>query len=104
MTVNASPFQARPAPHRIRPVARYAAPAALPTLDGYCMPRIADNGHGAPEHPRASQDRPPFGRTGIRERARMLDGPATIDDRPGTRFTLPMALPLHAIQQGDVLS
>ncbi len=37
-------------------------------------------------------------------RAHMLDGTVTIDNRPGTGFTITVALPLHAIQQGDVLS
>ncbi|KVF75853.1 histidine kinase [Burkholderia sp. FL-7-2-10-S1-D7] len=77
---------------------------ALKVEDGYCMLRIADNGHGAPEHPRDVQDRPSFGLIGIRERAHMLDGTVTIDNRPGAGFTITVALPLHAIQQGDVLS
>ncbi|RQR35064.1 PAS domain S-box protein [Burkholderia sp. Bp9143] len=78
---------------------------ALKMEDGYCMLRIADNGHGAPENPRGNvQDRPSFGLIGIRERAHMLDGTVTIDNRPGTGFTITVALPLHAIQQGDVHS
>ncbi|RQS46217.1 PAS domain S-box protein [Burkholderia sp. Bp8990] len=77
---------------------------ALKVEDGYCMLRIADNGHGAPEHARNEQDRPSFGLIGIRERAHMLDGTVTIDNRPGAGFTITVALPLHAIQQGDVLS
>ncbi|AIO44235.1 PAS domain S-box protein [Burkholderia cenocepacia] len=77
---------------------------ALKVEDGYCMLRIADNGHGAPEHARTVQDRPSFGLIGIRERAHMLEGTVTIDNRPGQGFTITVALPLHAIQQGDVLS
>ncbi|KUY85454.1 histidine kinase [Burkholderia territorii] len=77
---------------------------ALKVEDGYCMLRIADNGHGAPEHAGNVQDRPSFGLIGIRERAHMLEGTVTIDNRPGTGFTITVALPLHAIQQGDVLS
>ncbi|RQS14161.1 PAS domain S-box protein [Burkholderia sp. Bp8991] len=77
---------------------------ALKVEDGYCMLRIADNGHGAPEPTRNGQDRPSFGLIGIRERAHMLDGTVTIDNRPGAGFTITVALPLHAIQQGDVLS
>jgi len=77
---------------------------ALKVEDGYCMLRIADNGHGAPEHTRDVQERPSFGLIGIRERAHMLDGTVTIDNRPGAGFTITVALPLHAIQQGDVLS
>lgn len=34
----------------------------------------------------------------------MPDGTVTIDHRPGTGFTITVALPLHAIQQGDVPS
>ncbi|KUY90280.1 MULTISPECIES: PAS domain S-box protein [unclassified Burkholderia] len=77
---------------------------ALKVEDGYCMLRIADNGHGAPEHAGNVQDRPSFGLIGIRERAHMLEGTVTIDNRPGAGFTITVALPLHAIQQGDVLS
>ncbi|KWC85374.1 histidine kinase [Burkholderia cepacia] len=77
---------------------------ALKVEDGYCMLRIADNGHGAPEVACDERDRPSFGLIGIRERAHMLDGTVTIDNRPGTGFTITVALPLHAIQQGDVLS
>ncbi|SOT41348.1 PAS domain S-box protein [Burkholderia cenocepacia] len=77
---------------------------ALKVEDGYCMLRIADNGHGAPEHAGTVQDRPSFGLIGIRERAHMLEGTVTIDNRPGQGFTITVALPLHAIQQGDVLS
>lgn len=77
---------------------------ALKVEDGYCMLRIADNGHGATESARDEHDRPSFGLIGIRERAHMLDGTVTIDNRPGTGFTITVALPLHAIQQGDVLS
>ncbi|MDN7875018.1 PAS domain S-box protein [Burkholderia aenigmatica] len=77
---------------------------ALKVEDGYCVLRIADNGHGAPESARDERDRPSFGLIGIRERAHMLDGTVTIDNRPGTGFTITVALPLHAIQQGDVLS
>ncbi|MBR8285366.1 PAS domain S-box protein [Burkholderia cenocepacia] len=77
---------------------------ALKVEDGYCMLRIADNGHGAPEHTGTVQDRPSFGLIGIRERAHMLEGTVTIDNRPGQGFTITVALPLHAIQQGDVLS
>ncbi|WP_175761564.1 PAS domain S-box protein [Burkholderia anthina] len=75
----------------------------LKVEDGYCMLRIADNGHGAPENGHDAHDRPSFGLIGIRERAHMLDGTVTIDNRPGTGFTITVALPLHAIQQGDVL-
>ncbi|MGN7980097.1 sensor histidine kinase [Burkholderia sp. 22313] len=77
---------------------------ALKVEDGYCMLRIADNGHGAPENRHDVRDRPSFGLIGIRERAHMLDGTVTIDNRPGAGFTITVALPLHAIQQGDVLS
>ncbi|WP_175951901.1 PAS domain-containing sensor histidine kinase [Burkholderia sp. BCC0405] len=77
---------------------------ALKVEDGYCMLRIADNGHGAPESARDARDPPSFGLIGIRERAHMLDGTVTIDNRPGTGFTITVALPLHAIQQGDGLS
>ncbi|WP_396333421.1 PAS domain S-box protein [Burkholderia anthina] len=77
---------------------------ALKFDDGYCMLRIADNGHGAPDHRHDVPDRPSFGLIGIRERAHMLDGTVTIDNRPGAGFTITVALPLHAIQQGDVLS
>ncbi|KWN18164.1 histidine kinase [Burkholderia territorii] len=77
---------------------------ALKVEGGYCMLRIADNGHGAPVHAGNVQDRPSFGLIGIRERAHMLDGTVTIDNRPGAGFTITVALPLHAIQQGDVLS
>ncbi|WP_321923223.1 PAS domain S-box protein [Burkholderia sp. BCC1998] len=77
---------------------------ALKVEDGYCMLRIADNGHGAPEPARNGQDRPSFGLIGIRERAHMLDGTVTIDNRPGAGFTIIVALPLHAIQQGEVPS
>ncbi|RQS63274.1 PAS domain S-box protein [Burkholderia sp. Bp8984] len=77
---------------------------ALKVEDGYCMLRIADNGHGAPEPARNGQDRPSFGLIGIRERAHMLDGTVTIDNRPGAGFTITVALPLHAIQQGEVPS
>ncbi|KVZ55803.1 hypothetical protein WL18_23790, partial [Burkholderia ubonensis] len=72
--------------------------------DGYCMLRIADNGHGAPERPQAVRDHPSFGLIGIRERAHMLDGTVTIDSEPGNGFTITVALPLHAIQQSGVLS
>ncbi|KVT41263.1 histidine kinase [Burkholderia ubonensis] len=72
--------------------------------DGYCMLRIADNGHGAPETRLAARDRPSFGLIGIRERAHMLDGTVTIDSEPGKGFTITVALPLQAIQQGGVLS
>ncbi|MBM2770020.1 PAS domain S-box protein [Burkholderia anthina] len=77
---------------------------ALKIEDGYCMLRIADNGHGVPAPRRDAHDRPSFGLIGIRERAHMLDGTVTIDNRPGAGFTITVALPLHAIQQGDVLS
>ncbi|KWA18945.1 histidine kinase [Burkholderia territorii] len=77
---------------------------ALKVEDGYCMLRIADNGHGAPKHAGTVPDRPSFGLIGIRERAHMLEGTVTIDNRPGEGFTITVALPLHAIQQGDVLS
>lgn len=77
---------------------------ALKVEDGYCMLRIADNGHGAAETTHDERDRPSFGLIGIRERAHMLDGTVTIDNRPGTGFTITVALPLHTIQQGDVLS
>ncbi|WP_258398573.1 PAS domain S-box protein [Burkholderia multivorans] len=83
---------------------------ALKIEDGYCMLRIADNGHGAPDSGRDggagsdARDRPSFGLIGIRERAHMLDGTVTIDNRPGAGFTMTVTLPLHAIQQGDVLS
>ena len=77
---------------------------ALKVEDGYCMLRIADNGHGAAETVHDERDRPSFGLIGIRERAHMLDGTVTIDNRPGTGFTITVALPLHTIQQGDVLS
>uniref|UniRef100_UPI003BEEDFFB PAS domain S-box protein n=1 Tax=Burkholderia arboris TaxID=488730 RepID=UPI003BEEDFFB len=77
---------------------------ALKVEDGYCMLRIADNGHGAAETVHDERDRPSFGLIGIRERAHMLDGTVTIDNRPGAGFTITVALPLHAIQQGDVLS
>ncbi|VWD36778.1 two-component regulatory system sensor kinase [Burkholderia aenigmatica] len=77
---------------------------ALKVEDGYCMLRIADNGRGATESARDEHDRPSFGLIGIRERAHMLDGTVTIDNRPGTGFAITVALPLHAIQQGDVLS
>lgn len=77
---------------------------ALKVEDGYCLLRIADNGHGAPEPARNMQDRPSFGLVGIRERAHMLDGTVTVDNRPGAGFTIAVALPLHAIQQGDALS
>ncbi|WP_436968402.1 PAS domain-containing sensor histidine kinase [Burkholderia multivorans] len=77
---------------------------ALKVEDGYCMLRIADNRHGAPEHAGNVQDRPSFGLIGIRERAHMLEGTVTIDNRPDTGFTITVALPLHAIQQGDGLS
>ncbi|RQP27739.1 PAS domain S-box protein [Burkholderia ubonensis] len=76
----------------------------LKVADGYCMLRIADNGHGAPEHPPAARDHPSFGLIGIRERAHMLDGTVTIDSEPGKGFTITVALPLHAIQQGGMLS
>nr|WP_057926963.1 PAS domain-containing sensor histidine kinase [Burkholderia ambifaria] len=76
---------------------------ALKVEDGYCMLRIADNGHGAPENGHDVHDRPSFGLIGIRERAHMLDGTVTIDNRPGAGFTITVALPLHAIQEGDVL-
>ncbi|WP_175885030.1 PAS domain S-box protein [Burkholderia sp. BCC0044] len=76
----------------------------LKVEDGYCMLRIADNGHGAPGNDRDVRDRPSFGLIGIRERAHMLDGTVTIDNRPGAGFAITVALPLHAIQQGDVLS
>ncbi|WP_175688701.1 PAS domain S-box protein [Burkholderia anthina] len=77
---------------------------ALKVEDGYCMLRIADNGHGAPDHRHDVHDRPSFGLIGIRERAHMLDGTVTIDNRPGAGFTITVALPLHAILQGDALS
>ncbi|MCA7999281.1 PAS domain-containing sensor histidine kinase, partial [Burkholderia metallica] len=77
---------------------------ALKMEGGYCLLRIADNGHGAPDSAHDERDRPSFGLIGIRERAHMLDGTVTIDNRPGTGFTITVALPLHAIQQGDVLS
>ncbi|WP_413169440.1 PAS domain S-box protein [Burkholderia latens] len=77
---------------------------ALKVEDGYCMLRIADDGHGALEHAGTLQDRPSFGLIGIRERAHMLDGTVTIDNRPGVGFTITVVLPLHAIQQGDALS
>ncbi|WP_175719174.1 PAS domain S-box protein [Burkholderia anthina] len=77
---------------------------ALKVEDGYCMLRIADNGHGAPAPRHDAHDRPSFGLIGIRERAHMLDGTVTIDNRPGAGFTITVALPLHAILQGDVLS
>ncbi|KVA04648.1 histidine kinase [Burkholderia latens] len=77
---------------------------ALKAADGYCMLRIEDNGHGAPARARDAQDRPSFGLIGIRERAHMLDGTVTIDNRPGVGFTITVVLPLHAIQQGDALS
>ncbi|AXF24023.1 hypothetical protein CUJ89_27130 [Burkholderia pyrrocinia] len=77
---------------------------ALKMEDGYCTLRIADNGHGVPESDQDVHDRPSFGLIGIRERAHMLDGSVTIDNRPGAGFTITVALPLHAIQQGDVLS
>ncbi|AYZ64602.1 PAS domain S-box protein [Burkholderia multivorans] len=89
-------------------VARHAdATRVMLTLkvdDGYCMLRIADNGHGAPERPQAVRDHPSFGLIGIRERAHMLDGTVTIDSVPGQGFTITVALPLHAIQQRGVLS
>nr|WP_232435252.1 PAS domain S-box protein [Burkholderia ubonensis] len=89
-------------------VARHAdATRVVLTLkvdDGYCMLRIADNGHGAPERPQAVRDHPSFGLIGIRERAHMLDGTVTIDSEPGNGFTITVALPLHAIQQSGVLS
>ncbi|KVR34130.1 histidine kinase, partial [Burkholderia ubonensis] len=89
-------------------VARHAdATRVMLTLkvdDGYCMLRIADNGHGAPERPQAVRDHPSFGLIGIRERAHMLDGTVTIDSEPGNGFTITVALPLHAIQQRGVLS
>ncbi|MDS0792262.1 PAS domain S-box protein [Burkholderia pseudomultivorans] len=77
---------------------------ALKVEDGYCMLRIADDGHGAPEHAGNVQDRPSFGLIGIRERAHMLEGTVTIDNRPDTGFTITVALPLHAILQGEGLS
>ncbi|AOK63570.1 hypothetical protein WK43_29560 [Burkholderia ubonensis] len=91
-------------------VARHAdATRVVLTLkvdDGYCMLRIADNGHGhgAPERPQAVRDHPSFGLIGIRERAHMLDGTVTIDSEPDKGFTITVALPLHAIQQRGVLS
>ncbi|KWK51276.1 histidine kinase [Burkholderia stagnalis] len=72
--------------------------------EGYCMLRIADNGHGAPESRTNARDHPSFGLIGIRERAHMLDGTVTIDNEPAKGFTITVALPLHAIQQGGVLS
>ncbi|MBR8459015.1 PAS domain S-box protein [Burkholderia dolosa] len=72
--------------------------------DGYCTLRIADNGHGVPQDTHGAPDRPSFGLIGIRERAHMLDGTVTIDNRPGEGFTITVTLPLHAICQGDVLS
>ncbi|WP_175948396.1 PAS domain-containing sensor histidine kinase [Burkholderia pyrrocinia] len=77
---------------------------ALKVEDGYCMLRIADNGHSAPENGRDMRDRPSFGLIGIRERARMLDGTVTLDNRTGAGFTITVTQPLHAIQPGDVLS
>ncbi|WP_321808537.1 PAS domain S-box protein [Burkholderia sp. BCC1993] len=74
---------------------------ALKVEDGYYMLRIADNGHGAPGNGHDAQDRPSFGLIGIRERAHVLDGTVTIDNRPGAGFTITVALPLHAIQQRD---
>ncbi|NHL69253.1 PAS domain S-box protein [Burkholderia ambifaria] len=77
---------------------------SLKLEEGYCVLRIADNGHGAPENTRNVQDRPSFGLIGIRERAHMFDGTVTVENQPGAGFTINVALPLHAIQQGDVLS
>ncbi|WP_124545314.1 hypothetical protein [Burkholderia cepacia] len=78
-------FKAGPAPRRVRP-ARSATLAALLTLT--LALGLATS----------------FGPIGIRERAHMLDGTVTIDNRPGTGFTIAVALPLHAIRQGGVLS
>ncbi|MDN7859745.1 hypothetical protein QZM81_28475 [Burkholderia cepacia] len=83
MTVHVPAFKAGPAPRRVRP-ARSATLATLLTL----ALGLATS----------------FGLVGIRERAHMLDGTVTIDNRPGTGFTIAVALPLHAIRQGDVLS
>ncbi|MDN7587999.1 PAS domain S-box protein [Burkholderia seminalis] len=77
---------------------------SLKAEDGYCTLRIADNGHGAPAPTRAARDRPSFGLIGIRERAHMLDGTVTIDSQPGKGFTITVALPLHAIEQGEMRS
>jgi len=74
---------------------------ALKVEDGYCMLRIADNGHDAPGNGHDAPDRPSFGLIGIRERAHLLGGTVTIDNRPGTGFTITVTLPLHAIRQGD---
>lgn len=54
--------------------------------------RIADDGIGMPENPRAGAQS--FGLQGIKERVRMLGGELTIDSVPGAGTTLTVSIPL----------
>lgn len=54
--------------------------------------RIADDGIGMPENPRAGAQS--FGLQGIKERVRMLGGELVIDSAPGAGTTLTVAIPL----------
>lgn len=87
-------------------VARHAE-ATLVTLtirteDGYCVLRIADNGHGASGH-NARTDKS-FGLLGIRERALMLHGSVEINTASGKGFAITVTFPLQAVQQEEAQS
>jgi two-component system sensor histidine kinase UhpB len=66
--------------------------------DGFCVLRIADNGHGAVTGGPPREDKS-FGLIGIRERAHMLGGTVTIDTAQARGFVITVTLPLASIQQ-----
>ncbi|HEF4776233.1 TPA: PAS domain S-box protein [Burkholderia multivorans] len=75
----------------------------LDVEDGFCVLRVADNGHGAPPGGPAYEDKS-FGLIGIRERAHMLGGTVTIDTAPARGFSITVALPLGNVEQDNPIS
>ncbi|WP_181145931.1 PAS domain-containing sensor histidine kinase [Burkholderia multivorans] len=75
----------------------------LDVEDGFCVLRVADNGHGAPPGGPAHEDKS-FGLIGIRERAHMLGGTVTIDTAPARGFSITVALPLGNVEQDNPIS
>ncbi len=66
---------------------------SLAQTDGQIELRVEDNGVGWDKKPSGSGPRKSLGLLGIRERARLLGGAATVDSEPGKGFRLTVQIP-----------